>query len=84
MKKNDLTDTKALDIKALRERAKKLRSEVADLHLDKNMNKLADTKTIWKRRKDLAQVLTVLKQKELLAMFEPKPFENTQDKGESK
>ena len=72
MKKQDLTDVKALDIKTLKERAKKLRSEIADLHLNKNMNKLADTKTIWKRRKNLAQILTVLKQKELLSMFEEK------------
>jgi ribosomal protein L29 len=72
VKKQDFTDVKALDIKALKEKAKKLRDEIGDLHLDKNMSKLADSKSIWKKRKDLAQVLTVLKQKELLAMFEHK------------
>ncbi len=72
MKKQDLIDVKALEIKALKERVKKLRFEISDLHLDKNMNKLANSKIIWKRRKDLAQILTVLKQKELLAMFEMK------------
>lgn len=70
MKKNELTDIKVLEIRVLRERVKKLREEVTDLHLDKNMNKLADKKIIWKKRKDLAQVLTVLKQKELLAILE--------------
>lgn len=85
MKKQDFTDVKALDVKALKERVRKLRSEIADLHLDKNMNKLSDKKLIWKRRKDLAQVLTVLKQKELLQMFEQtKPINSAQGKGETK
>ncbi len=70
MKKNDLTDIKALEIKTLRDRAKKVKSEIADLILDKNMSKLKDLKSISKKRKDLAQVLTVLRQKELLEELE--------------
>jgi len=72
MKRNQLTDTKALDIKGLKDQAKKLRSDVADLILDKNMNTLKDLKSIAKKRKDLSQVLTILRQKELLAMFDQK------------
>jgi ribosomal protein L29 len=69
MKKRDLTDTKALDIKALKNKASSLRGEVADLRLDKKMNSLKDVKSISKKRKDLAQVLTILRQKELLEML---------------
>lgn len=70
MKRKDLIDTKALDIKALQEKAGKLRTEIADLILDKNMNSLKDLKVIAKKRKDLAQTLTVLRQKQLLEMLE--------------
>lgn len=70
MKKTDFTDVKALDIKTLKSRVKKSKQEIADLHLDKNMNKLKDTNILDKRRKDLAQIMTVLRQKELLAVFE--------------
>ncbi len=70
MKRNDLTDTKTLDVKALKDKAKSLRGEIADLVLDKNMNSLKDLKSISKKRKDLAQTLTILRQKQLLEMLE--------------
>lgn len=70
MKRNEFTQVKGLDIKELKERAKAAKSEIAKLAMDKNMNKLKDLKTISKRRKDLAQILTVIKQKELLGELE--------------
>lgn len=67
MKKNDFLIIKGLDLKELGLKAKSIKDEIANLVLDKNMNKLKDLKTISKKRKDLAQVLTVARQKQLLA-----------------
>lgn len=70
MKKNEFVVIKGLDIKELRLKAKAFKKEIADLTMDKNMKKLKDLKSIDKKRKELAQVLTVLNQKELLAKLE--------------
>ncbi|MBI2600242.1 50S ribosomal protein L29 [Candidatus Daviesbacteria bacterium] len=72
MKKNDLIQIKGSDTKELRLKLRTLKGEVADLVLDKNMKKLKDLKKIGKKKKDLAQILTVLRQKELLQELEPK------------
>ena len=72
MKGNELVQIKGLDIQALREKVKSFRKDLADLVLDKNMNKLKDVKTISKKRKDLAQILTITRQKQLLAELEGK------------
>ena len=72
MKKNDLIQIKALDLKELGVKAKSLKADIASLVVDKNMKKLKDIKSISKKRKDLAQVLTVLRQKQLLEQLEPK------------
>jgi len=71
MKKNELTQIKTLDIKELKEKAKALKIEIGKLTMEKNMKKLKDLKTISKKRKDLAQVLTVIRQKQLLVELEP-------------
>lgn len=70
MKKNDLVQVKALNLKELSSKAKAIKDEIANLVLDKNIKKLKDLKTILKKRKDLAQILTVIKEKELLAELE--------------
>ena len=70
MKKNDLTEIKSFDTKTLIEKAKNIKKEIADLIMDKNMSKLKDLKVIGKKRKDLAQTLTILKQKQLLEALE--------------
>ncbi len=72
MKKNELTQIKGLDPKELRNKAKNIKDEIANLVMDKNMKKLKDVKKISKKRRDLAQVLTVMRQKELLAELESK------------
>lgn len=72
MKKNDFIQIKGLDIKELKIKALALKKEIADLVLDKNMKKLKDLKSVGKKKKDLAQVSTVIRQKELLAELEPK------------
>ncbi len=71
MKTRDfLNEIKTLDIKALVLKSKTLKGEIADLVLDKNMNKLKDLKSIDKKRKDLARTLTVLEQKRLIEQLE--------------
>ena len=72
MKKNDFVQIKGLDIKELIAKAKTIKKEIADLTVDKNMKKLKDLKMISKKKKDVAQILTVLKQKELLSKLEKK------------
>lgn len=72
MRRNDFLEIKNLSLGALVKKAQSLRSEIADLVMDKNMNKLKDVKSIAKKKKDLAQVLTVLRQKELVKDLEAK------------
>lgn len=72
MKKNEFMQIKGLDLKELKLKIKALKEEIADFEMDKNMRKLKDLKIISKKRKDVAQILTVMKQKELLAQLEPK------------
>lgn len=75
MKKNELTQIKGLDLKELKGKITGLKKEIADLLMDKNMKKLKDLKAIAKKRKDLAQVLTILNTKQLLEKLEPKAEE---------
>lgn len=72
MKKNDFAQVKGLDMKELQEKVKNVKKEIANLSLDKNMKKLKDLKQVSKKKKDLAQILTVIKQKELLGELELK------------
>ncbi len=70
MKKNDLIEIKKMEITALLARVKKEKKELVDLLMDKNMNKLKDLKSLYKKRKNIAQILTVARQKELLKDLE--------------
>ena len=72
MKKNEFVIIKGLDLKELKIKANALKKEIADLVMDKNMKKSKDLKLVSKRRKDLASVLTVLRQKQLLVELEAK------------
>lgn len=94
MKTRDFkNEVKTLDITALVQKAKVLKVEIGDLVLDKNMNKLKDLKSISKKKKELARVLTVLGQKEMIRKLESKGLEaaeeskvekNEEKKGEKK
>lgn len=70
MKKNEFVQIKGLDLKELKVKVKALKNEIASLTLDKNMKKLKDLKMVSKKKKDLAKVLTVIRQKELLSQLE--------------
>lgn len=72
MKRGELTQIKGLTIKELLDKARSIKKEVADLAIDLNMKKLKDSRAVFKKRKTLAQVLTVLRQKQLLQELEVK------------
>jgi ribosomal protein L29 len=70
MKKNEFLQIKGLESKELLLKVKDLKKEIDSLVMDKNMKKLKDLKSIFKKRKDLAQILTVIRQKDLLVKLE--------------
>lgn len=72
MKKIELAEIKKMDLKSLSERVAKTQKELGDLTMDKNMNKVTNLKAIKNKRKDIAQMLTVLRQKQLLSELEVK------------
>lgn len=82
MKKKDFIQIKGLGNNELILKVNSLKKELADLVMDKKMKKLKDLRIIFKKRKDLAQVLTVLRQKELLAELElsKKSIESKEEK----
>lgn len=84
MKKNDFLEIKNMDTKALLEKATLVREQIADLIMDKHMAKLKDTSVVKKKRKDLAQILTVVNQKELVASLEAETKEEVKTKKEAK
>lgn len=75
MKRNDLQNIKKLEINSLNEKINQLIKEIVNLIMDKSMNKLKDKKVIFRKRKDLAQVLTILRQKQLVEELESKKGE---------
>ena len=78
MKKKDFVQIKGSDLKELRNKVKDIKGEIANLTLDKNMNKLKDLKMISKKKKDIAQILTVIRQKEELSVLSSQLSENSQ------
>lgn len=73
-------EIKVLDIAALAQRAKAIGVEIDELTIDKNMSKLKDLKSIFKKKKELARVLTILNQKNMIAKLEPKTEEAVEEK----
>lgn len=72
MKKNELSQAKGLSAQELLLKIKLLRKEIADAIFDKNMKKLKDMKSVFKKKKDLAKLLTIMRQKQLLEELESK------------
>ena len=70
MKKNQLADIKKLDIKALKQMEDSFKKELIDLTIAKTTGKLSNLRSAKNKRRDLAQVLTVLKQKDLISKLE--------------
>lgn len=50
----------------LKKQAENLREQLLKLRLDLSLNKLKDTNSLKKKRKDLARILTQIKQMEVI------------------
>lgn len=66
MKRNELAEAKKSEIKDLIKRVSQIEAELMQLQIDKNAAKLSNLRQIFNRRKDLAQIKTVLRLKQLL------------------
>ncbi|HSX40500.1 MAG TPA: 50S ribosomal protein L29 [Candidatus Saccharimonadales bacterium] len=66
MKTKDKKDLHAKTMGELASLVKELRSEMVTIRLDKLRNKLKNTSSTFRKRKDLARALTVMREKELL------------------
>ena len=84
MKRQEFIQIKGLDVKELKLKVTALSKEISDLTLDKNMKKIKDLKIVSKKKKELAQVLTVIRQKELLGQLESQVKHKESDEEVSK
>ncbi len=75
MKKKEFIVIKGLSIKELITKVKEIKKEIAEMTMDKNMKKLKDLRAVGKKRREVAQVLTLLAQKKLLEKLTPKAEE---------
>lgn len=67
MKKSELMkQLRESSLKELEKKAQALRKEIARLRLEFSVNPPKDTNLLIKKRKELARVLTVIKEKQLL------------------
>ena len=64
--KKTITDLKTKSIKQLEIEIAKLREEIAKLKLETKINQPKDTNLLFKKRKQLARMLTVLAEKKEL------------------
>lgn len=70
MKRNELKELKKQDTKALKIKLLGLQGEIMDLTISKTTGKLANLRQIKTKRGEVAQVLTVIGQKELVEKLE--------------
>lgn len=72
MKKTEFSEVKKMEIKPLLGKIKNAQKEILGLILDKSTSKVTNVKVIKNKRKDLAQMITVLRQKQILTELENK------------
>jgi len=72
MKKTDLKEIRNLEPKQIRERVIKAKKDLQTLVLEKTQpgKGSKDVKAIFKKRKDIAKMMTILRQKELIGQLE--------------
>ena len=73
-------DKKELHLKSLKELGKQVvdaKDAVVNLRLDKTQNKLKNTSQLSIKRKEVAQILTIIRGKELQGEMEAKNEKNT-------
>lgn len=84
MKKNDKKQIAALSMKELVEKSKQLQKAIESDTMDKNMKKLKDVKSLLKKKKERALVLTILNQKKMLELLEEAKKESDKRKEDAK
>lgn len=70
MKRSEFTEIKNLDIKTLSAKVIDLKKEIEKVKLEKDVK---DVKTISKKRRDVAMILTVLTQKKMIESLKDLP-----------
>lgn len=83
MKKDQWNLLKTLKMDELRVKLLEAEKAYGDLVLDKNTGKLKDLKAIFKKRKEIARISTLIQQKQSLEELESE-VENTKEEGGSK
>jgi ribosomal protein L29 len=63
MKKNELSELKHRDIKILQEEINDLRKEIVNLKLESKLSPPKDVNSLYKKRKKLAAILTIINEK---------------------
>jgi ribosomal protein L29 len=75
MKRNDLKEIKRTDTKEIFLRVAKIKEEIANIKLDRfnstKSKQATNLKDIYEKRKDIAQMLTIARQKQILAELQP-------------
>jgi len=69
-KKADLVEIKNMDEKALIAKILSLKADYASMIIEKNINKLTDVKAPGKLKRQIAQIATVLRQKQLIKEYQ--------------
>ncbi|KKQ34156.1 MAG: 50S ribosomal protein L29 [Microgenomates group bacterium GW2011_GWA2_37_6] len=77
--KKDLKEIYSKTEKELRDLVKEKREELFRLNLDLRQNKLKNTRSIFNTRKEIARLLTLIREKELVLRQAP-PEADRQDK----
>lgn len=72
MKSKDKKELHLKSIKELKNLVASARDTLAGLKLDKTQNKLKNTRMLFLKRKELAQMLTIVRLKELVQVQEAK------------
>lgn len=72
MKQSEFQEVKKMDLVQLSKKVAELNKDIAGLYLEKAQGKLTNLKVIQNRRRELAQTLTVKRQKRILEELERK------------
>lgn len=70
MKKNNLVEIKAMSTESIEIKIKDLKKQIVDQKLERAMDKLKNTKAIWKLRHEVAVLATILNQKMVISANE--------------
>lgn len=65
MKKNDRNKMREKDVSELKSMVTEAKNALLSLRLDFSMGKVKNTKALFEKRKEIARMLTYLKEKEL-------------------